>query len=227
MVLVGIGLTIAWESLRERHKFKKELEDNAFIDVTGDDWHAAWQTSVENQVVINTEEVCMQQRGKTVKLWNKAKSPENPKGGYLWESQLEFVQGRHLMGWYFPLKSENNSSCGTIFCFYSAPRKIFYGKWVGAGYDGDLATGLLVISKDRNQALGELQRLVELHHEEVNIFATAYESTRTEIELQQITRDGPRLLESKERLEEIDLKAGRKPVERVSGSGKAKKKSHK
>ncbi len=43
----GFFLRLAYEFVRDKRRFKKELRDNNHIDVSGTDWHAAWQTSVE------------------------------------------------------------------------------------------------------------------------------------------------------------------------------------
>src|SRR6266545_5095513 len=128
--LFGILLKQLYEIIRDRYRFRKELRDNNYIDVTADDWCAAWQTSVENQMIINTEQICMKQKGGVVKVWNREASPENPKGGYKWQSQMQFFQGRYLMGWYFPLRIENITSKGMMFMTYHSSRKTFYGKWV-------------------------------------------------------------------------------------------------
>jgi len=167
--IAGIFLRVLFEHFREKHRFKKELKDNNYIDVSAEDWHAAWQTCVDGQVLINTERLSMKQKGGVVQVKNIEKSPENPKGGYLWESQMQFFQGRFLMGWYFPLRAENNASKGIMFWAYHSPKKIFYGKWVGSAYDGDLASGFVVISKDRTNSLGELSKLMAKHTGEVNI----------------------------------------------------------
>ncbi len=170
--IFGVILRYGFDAVRERYRFRRELKDNNSIDVTGNDWHAAWQTAVEKETLINTERICMKQKGGVVKVWNLEKSPENPKGGYRWESQLQFFHGKTLMGWYFPLKTENITSKGIMFLCYLSTKKTFYGKWVGSAYDGDLANGFLVISKDRNYSLTELDRVLKLHDDEVNIIFT-------------------------------------------------------
>jgi hypothetical protein len=212
MVLTGVGLTMGWESVRDRWKFKRELQDNGFLNVSGDDWYAAWQTSVEDQLVLCTEPIAMRQLGKTVKFWNKETAPENPKAGYYWEGQLQFVQGRHLLGWYFPLRSENNSSRGTIFLFYNGARKTFYGKWVGATYDGDLASGLVVISKDRSKALQQLQEIVSCHTEQVNVFANTLTRGQSSAQLPEMKLPSPPLLEAKEILESPEIASARRSL---------------
>lgn len=148
---VIIGLFI--ENIKSKLKFKQELKDNNSINITGDDWFAAWHTSVENTINLNTEQLSFKQKGKTIKVRNLEKAPENPKGGYLWQAQLQFFYGKTLMGWYFPLKIENITSKGIMFLTYKSTKKVFWGKWVGSSYDGDLSNGFVVISKDRNESL--------------------------------------------------------------------------
>lgn len=170
--LGGILLSWLFDVVRDRYRFRKELRELGYIDVSGDDWVAAWQTSVENVPVLNTERILMKQRGNTVRVRNLERSPENPKGGYLWESQLLFSQGRSLMGWYFPVRGENTSSRGVMFLYYEATRKRFYGRWVGAAYDGELASGFVVITKDRDQSMSELRNLLAVHPDQVNVITT-------------------------------------------------------
>jgi hypothetical protein len=165
----GILIRIFYETVREQFKFKKELKDNNRIDVSGEDWHAAWQASVNNEVIINTEKISMVQKGQTVRVYNQEKSPENPEGGYLWEAQMQFFQGKSLMGWYLPKKTENITSKGIMFVAYHSARRTFYGKWVGASYDGDLANGFVVISKQRDKSLEELNHILRLHPDKVNV----------------------------------------------------------
>lgn len=167
--LLGVALTIAYERIGQRYKFKKELRDNNNIDVSGDDWFAAWQTSVDQKIVLNTERICMIQNGQTVKVSNMDRAPENPEGGYLWDAQMQFFHGTHLMGWYFARPEENNNSKGIMFFSYHSPRKVFYGKWVGAAYDGSLCQGFLVITKDRAKSLKFLQDIIAMHSDRVNI----------------------------------------------------------
>ncbi len=171
--ILGIALKHVYELVREWYRFKKELRDNNFIDVTGKDWFAAWQAAVENELLVNTEQLCMEQKGNVVKVWNTERSPENPKGGYKWEAQMQFFQGRYLMGWYFPLREENLTSKGMMFVTYNSARRTFYGKWVGSAYDGDLCNGFVVISKNREAAVGELKTLIEKHKAPVNVISLA------------------------------------------------------
>lgn len=169
IALIGVLIRFIYEKWSEKRKFKRELEDNNFIDISGTDWHAAWQTSVDNEMIINTEKLSMTQVGNVVKVKNLEKSLENPRGGYLWDAQMQFFQGKYMMGWYFPLKTENNTSKGIMFFSYHSAKKIFYGKWVGAAFDGDLANGFLVISKDRTESLSELNKIIVRNPDKVNI----------------------------------------------------------
>lgn len=169
--LLGVLLTIVYEHVRDRYRFKRELRDNNFIDISGKDWHVAWQTCVDKQVLLNTEHIEIKQKGKVVRIHNVDKSKENPKGAYLWEARMQFYQGKYLLGWYFPVRRENLSSKGTMFCSYFSTQKTFYGKWVGTAYDGDFANGFFVISKNRDNSLKELTRIVSLHSDPVNVIS--------------------------------------------------------
>jgi len=152
--------------LRER----KEVKDNDYIDISGE-WFAAWQTSVNGIVLLNTESILIKQQGKSIIMENRERAPENPDGGYLWKSKMQFYQGRNLMGWYFPLKSENNSSKGIMYMSYFSPQKLFYGKWVGSGYDGELSGGFMAIAKTRESAKEKLKIVIAKHPNSVNIIS--------------------------------------------------------
>lgn len=166
--IIGFLIQLGYSFCRERVSHKRELRDNDHIDVTGH-WFAVWQTSVNNEIIHNTEETEMKQKGKTVAFKNLERSAENPKGGYLWDAELHFYHGRTLMGWYFPKKEENNSSKGIMYLSFSSQRKIFLGKWVGAGYDGELTSGLVVIAKDRARANNILTEVANRFSDPVNI----------------------------------------------------------
>lgn len=172
-LILGVIISRIVDRYKERVKFKQELKDNNSIDITGDDWYAAWHTSVEGIVNLNTEKLSFIQKGNTVKVKNLEKAPENPKGGYFWEGQLNFFYGKTLMGWYFPLKSENITSKGIMFLSYQSTKKLFWGKWVGSSYDGDLSNGFVVISKDRKQSLKLLHEVISKHTDKVNIIYDA------------------------------------------------------
>lgn len=147
---------------------RKEVEDNNNINISGD-WFAAWQTSVDNQQLLNTESLKIKQQGKNVVVHNCERAPENPRGGYLWRAKLQFYQGRNLMGWYFPLKSENNASKGIMYMTYFSQRREFYGKWIGSGYDGELEVGFLVFAQTREGAKEKLKKLIQNHPHDVKV----------------------------------------------------------
>jgi hypothetical protein len=160
--VAGIIVKAVYDKWAEKRRFKRELEDNDSIEVSGE-WCAAWQTSVEGQELVNCEAIRIEQRGKTLRIWNTERSPDNPKAGYFWEGQLQFLQGRSVMGWYFPKKEESNSSKGIIYMTYLSPQRTFIGQWVGAAYDGDLVTGYVVVKKDRQEARRELEKFIAAH----------------------------------------------------------------
>ena len=166
---LGVAVGLFADSFRTQQRLKKELEENNNIDITGDDWFAAWQTSVELQEVLNTERLSIVQKGHSVKIKNFEKSPENPKGGYLWEGNMQFYHGKILMGWYFPVKGENLSSKGMMFFTYHSAKRVFFGKWVGSAYDGDLVNGFVVITKDRQNSMKMLTEITKKHPDKINI----------------------------------------------------------
>ena len=168
--IAGLLLDVIANSMYRFFSKKKEVKDNDYIDVSGE-WFAAWQTSVNSVEFLNTESLAVKQKGKSIIMENRERAPENPEGGYLWRSKMHFYQGRNLMGWYFPLKSENNSSKGIMYMSYFSPRKIFVGRWVGSGYDGELEGGFMVIAKTRESAKDKLKLLIEKHPGSVNVIS--------------------------------------------------------
>lgn len=166
--ILGVVLDICIKSIWRIIIRKKEIADNNNINISGE-WFAAWQTSVNNQQIVNTETLDIKQNGKIVIVSNCERAPENPLGGYLWKAKLQFYQGRNLMGWYFPLKSENNTSKGIMYMAYFSQRREFYGKWIGSGYDGELEVGFLVFAKTRQSAREKLEKLIQDHPHDINI----------------------------------------------------------
>jgi len=167
----GVLLSLVIQLIIGKYRFKRELKHNNDIDISGDDWHAAWQTSVNNKELLNSERLTLLQKGGTVRIWNQEKSPENPEGGYLWEGKLQFFFGRDLMGWYFAKKEEQNTSKGIMFFYYNSARKTFVGKWVGSAFDGPLSTGFVVISKERQKSINILKGIVSEHSSEIAIIS--------------------------------------------------------
>ena len=168
-----LGAILSWllTFLWERYKFRKEYKSNDKINLAGEDWIGAWQTSVDGEIIFNTEALSLRQHGGTVKIRNKQKSTENPKGGYLWEGQLQFYHGRDLMGWYFSKQSEQNTNKGIMYFNYDGSKKVFVGVWVGSSYDGPLLSGFGVISKTKDQALEILQAICKKHKNKVAIIS--------------------------------------------------------
>lgn len=173
LILGAIGgwlLDIIGKFIYNKFRERKEVKNNDNINVSGD-WYAAWQTSVNRKELLNTESIIVSQRGKNVTVENRERAPENPEGGYLWKSSMQFYQGRNLMGWYFPLKSENNSSKGIMYMTYFSPQKVFIGKWAGSGFDGELESGFLVIAKTREVAKEKLEYIISKNKSPVNIIS--------------------------------------------------------
>lgn len=168
--VVGVLFKYVYDVIATKRRFKKELEDNDYIDVSGE-WYAAWQTSVDGAELLNTEHIKIEQKGKTIRLHNTEKSPENPKAGYLWEGQLQFFQGRSVMGWYLPKRGENNASRGILYMTHISQRKVFIGKWVGTAYDGELVTGFVVMTKDRSTARQELADFCKKHPQDIQLMS--------------------------------------------------------
>jgi len=173
LLVIGALISFLTAKIKERYQFKKELRENSNIDVSGK-WYAAWQTSINGLPNIDTEEVTLSQRGKTVRICNVEKAPENPDGGYLWSGQLHFLHGSSLMGWYSAREEENNSSRGMLYFSYASPRKTFIGKWVGAAYDGALITGFVVLMKDRSSAKARLLEFVSSHPQDLRLISDGH-----------------------------------------------------
>jgi len=175
-LLLLLGTVVGWfldfiaKTIIRIVKEKKEIKDNDYIDISGE-WFVAWQTSINGEELLNTETLKVKQKGKTVVFENRERAPENPQGGYLWKSKMQFYQGRNLMGWYFPLKSENNSSKGIMYMAYFSQKRLFVGKWIGSGYDGELQAGFVVIATTREIAANKLNELKALHPNNINIIS--------------------------------------------------------
>ena len=169
----GFLLAVVWDLAKDHCRFRRELKENDNINVSGEDWVAAWQTSVDGKEVINTEQLVLKQKGGLIKMHNKAASPENPKAGFKWAGQSQFYQGRDLMGHYFAEKSENNTAKGMLYFHYNSARKEFVGRWVGCSYDGPLMSGFGVITKKKEKALALLQEALRAHPDKVPIIPYA------------------------------------------------------
>lgn len=169
----GIILTEIVSFIRGKFREAKEVKENQSINLSGTDWFAAWQAAVDSDEIDNTEAIIIKQSGATVYMKNVQASPENPKGGYKWKGKLTFSHGESLMGWYYPIKSENITSKGIMFFAYDSQRKVLLGKWVGKAIDGPLCNGFVVISKNREKSLDLLNKLkVKSMNHPVNIIST-------------------------------------------------------
>jgi hypothetical protein len=171
-LILGTVLAELLSRFKTVYRDRREAIENQRVDLSGTDWFAAWQASVDSEVVINTESISITQRGSHVLMHNNERSPENPRGGYLWKAALTFSHGETLMGWYYPNKIENLTSRGILFFTYDAQRRLFMGKWVGKAIDGKLCNGYACISKNRDSSLVALRNLIELaKHHPVNVLA--------------------------------------------------------
>ena len=156
----------------------RELRHNKNIKLGGRDWFAAWQAAADNEQVINIESLVIKQKGSRVAMYNKEKSPDNPKGGYKWRAKLDFAFGETLMGWYFPVKKENITSRGIMYFAYDAQRRVLCGRWVGKAIDGPLCSGFVAIAKSPELARANLDALIEKAKEHpVNIISTDFLKT--------------------------------------------------
>lgn len=169
--LGGFILAVIWDVAKDKIRFRRELKQNEYVDLSGYDWVAAWQTSIDGKELLNTEELLIKQKGGVVKIWNREKSRENPKGGFKWTAKLQFYQGRDLMGHYFAKQEENNASKGIMYFHYSSAKKEFIGRWVGSSYDGPLLSGFGVITKSKSRSLVLLQELLKSHPGKVPIIS--------------------------------------------------------
>ncbi len=169
-IIIGVFLTELLRAISKKRARKREARENLDIDITGSDWFAAWEASVDDEIIVNTEEIRVVQRGAKVHMENVERSPENPVGGYKWKSDLVFSHGETLMGWYFPLKAENLTSRGIMYFTYDPQRRLMAGKWVGKSFDGNLCTGFVCITKNRDKAREDVLKLIELaKRHQVNI----------------------------------------------------------
>lgn len=161
-LVLGIALSTVGSGLVSFWRKRREIAENQRIDLSGDNWFAAWETSVNGEIKINTESLTISQSGAHVWMKNTEPSPENPEGGYLWKGQLLFSHGESLMGWYYPLKKENITSRGIMYYTYDSQRHFFVGQWVGKSYDGNLCRGFSCIAKSRDRARSGLLKLIEM-----------------------------------------------------------------
>src|SRR5665647_1900506 len=71
--ILGVVLGILGGELvrvaRTRVEFRRQMRENDHVSVAGT-WFAAWQTSVDGSVLLNTEELALKQRGNKVRMRN-------------------------------------------------------------------------------------------------------------------------------------------------------------
>ncbi|MGH7866361.1 MAG: hypothetical protein ACREP9_01745 [Candidatus Dormibacteraceae bacterium] len=113
-------------------------------------WHALWQT-VDGQPNFNSELLeAHWVRGAVLVVSNDEPSSENPEGGYLWRSELQFHDNCYLLGSYFP-DDPTIASKGTMFGLLHPTGRYVRGIWVGCNYDEQLTSGRFVFSRDKDR----------------------------------------------------------------------------
>lgn len=88
---------------------------------------------------------------------NEEPSPENPRGGYRWRGELDFIDNTYLLGTYQPTDLEV-ASRGTMFGVLHRSGKSIKGIWVGCNYDSDLMQGHFVFAKARDDLAQVMKR---------------------------------------------------------------------
>ena len=182
---VGLLVKIVYDTAKDRRSRKAEVKAIGSLSVRGE-WFAAWQTSVNGEPNINLESVVIEQVGATLSMRNRAISPDNPEGGYLWHGTLKFCAGRRALGYYVPVDPSDRDSEGVLYLVYNAPRKLFIGEWVGSSFDGDLCRGYAVLAKDSKQAQRVLCKLLD--HQPFSAVIAAEQAAR--INASQLQRGG-------------------------------------
>lgn len=120
-------------------------------------WYAIWQTSVDEEEVINTEEILIKWRGDVLLVNNLRPSPENPKGGYKWVAKMELFDNAYLLGRYIATDPDVLSK-GTLFLTIHKSGRLMFGRWVGCNYDSDVATGATLFSRAQDRLHEEFRR---------------------------------------------------------------------
>lgn len=146
------------DTIRER---KIRVRKKEKIDLSGDNWYAVWQTTVEGEENINTELVRINQKRDKIVMENVEKSPGNKLGGYLWRGECKLYDNEHIVGHYVP-REPNVISKGSMYFLLNRGGNFMVGKWVGCNYDYGFTWGYGVIDKDRDHALQRMEKLLEL-----------------------------------------------------------------
>jgi hypothetical protein len=122
-------------------------------------WFAVWESAVEGSKVINSEAVIVRQVRNKLYLQNTTRSPENPKGGYLWKGEIQVWDNQHLLGWYVA-REPNVISKGTFYFVLHPNGQDMSGRWVGRSYDGEMIEGYCAMSRDKQSARAVVDNLV-------------------------------------------------------------------
>lgn len=122
-------------------------------------WHAIWESTVHDKLILNHEEVEVRQVRNRLFVHNLARSEDNPEGGYLWRGELRVWDNQHLLGWYVAAEP-NVLSKGTMYFVLHPNGNEMEGRWCGRSYDGALITGLCTMARDRSHATRCMKHLV-------------------------------------------------------------------
>lgn len=106
-----------------------------------------WETTVDRRPNLNREVLLARLVRDGIVLKNLSASIENTVGGYLWRGRLRLRHNRFLVGSYEAVE-RNMIYTGTLFCVLHHSGRFMQGRWVGCNYDGDLASGVVILARD-------------------------------------------------------------------------------
>ncbi len=112
----------------------------------GGTWHAVWETSVDHHRNVNREVLRASVSRRRVRIINLSASVDNVVGGYLWRADLKIHGDRFLSGTYKAAEA-NMLYNGTLYAVLHASGQFMEGRWVGANFDDDLATGRFILAR--------------------------------------------------------------------------------
>lgn len=113
-------------------------------------WFALWESTADNEAVVNVEEIDMRmRRGARLYIQNVDRSPDNPKGGYLWIAECRVFDNQHILGTYIA-REPNVRSKGSMYLLIHRSGKYIDGQWIGCNYDHEWARGLVVFARTRD-----------------------------------------------------------------------------
>lgn len=111
-------------------------------------WFALWESTADNEEVINAEAIDMKmRRGGVLYIQNLEKSPDNPKGGYLWVAECRVYDNQYILGTYIA-REPNVRSKGSMYLVIHRSGRYIDGQWIGCNYDHDWARGLVVFARE-------------------------------------------------------------------------------